>query len=108
MAERMIADAFHFADVLSVGLLQPEDYKVAVIFLLGYKPSARETQAVFKSKPALNMDEFHDLMKARLQSREPRDIAREVFTAFDRHCKGFLSIDDGRRVFAEVCERQSV
>lgn len=102
MAERIIADAIRFADPSSTGSLLPEEYKVGVIFLLGYKPTSREIQAVFKDRSALKVGEFRDLMRTRLECKETRDIARETFTAFDRHCKGFLSAEDGRRAFAEV------
>ena len=105
MAELMIADAVRFVDPSSTGSLQPEEYKVGVIFLLGYKPTSRETMAVFRDRSALKVDEFRELMRTRLERKETRDIARETFTTFDRHCKGFLSVEDGRRAFAEVGEQ---
>ena len=102
MAERIIADAIRFVDPSSTGSLHPEEYKVGVIFLLGYKPTSREIQAVFKDRSALKVGEFRELMRTRLECKETRDMARETFTAFDRHCKGFLSAEDVRRAFAEV------
>lgn len=102
MAERIIADAIRFVDPSRTGSLRPAEYKVGVIFLLGYKPTSREIETVFKDRSALNVGEFRELMRTRLECKETRDIARETFTAFDRHCKGFLSVEDGRRAFAEV------
>ena len=100
---RHCIEAFQFADQDCKGYLSQEDYKVAVIALLGYKPSSREVDSLWKRDvgacPGLSEVRFTELMLPRLGSRERAQFIRDVFLAFDRRCQGFLSVSDCRCAF---------
>lgn len=104
--QRLCSDAFQFADEGGKGYLSQEDYKVAVIALLGYRPSSHEVNALWRRDlgacPGLSDELFTELMLPRLVGRERGQLIRDVFLAFDRRCQGFLSVSECKAAFKSV------
>lgn len=86
--------------------MSQEDYKVAVIALLGYKPSSREVNLLWgrgmEACAGLSRDVFTELMLPRLGNQERRQLIRDVFLAFDRRCQGFLTVLECKAAFTSV------
>ena len=104
--QRLITKVFQSADEERKGRLTEEDYKVAVIQLLGYKPSKHEIENVWKEVGSegegLTLKQFTDLLLPRLLQRDSSEVIRQMFLAFDRFCHGFISLDDCRAAFKKV------
>ena len=94
--QRLCCDVFKFADEGGKGYLCREDYKVAVVALLGYKPSLVEVNSLWgrgqNASQGLSVEQFTEAMIPRLRGREKEQLTRDVFLAFDRRCQGFLSL----------------
>ena len=86
------------------GGLSREDYKVASLSLLGYKPSKREVASVWGRLGAEEMkeEELVSTMLPRLLSQDQDDFIRQVFLAMDTHCHGYLTLLDCQTVFGQV------
>ena len=84
--------------------LHPEDYKVAVLELLGYKPSKYEVSSVWKNAKGegLGLEAFVTLMVRRLQQKDRSELVREVFVALDAGQRGFITEQDCLKAFKEV------
>lgn len=84
--------------------LYPEDYKVAVLELLGYKPSKYEVSSVWKNAKGegLGLEAFVSLMMRRLQQKDGSELVREVFVALDAGQRGFITESDCLKAFKEV------
>lgn len=113
--------AFRHADE-GKGYLLPEDYKVAVLELLGYKPSKYEVNSVWKTHvihcpphdvsessptaenqtPGMEQSTFVSLMIERLRTKDQDELIRQIFVAFDVHLHGFITTADCRRAFKQV------
>ena len=104
--------AFRDADEGQKGYISPEDYKVAVISLLGYKPSKYEIAAVFQvgqsNRELLNesfkLDKaaFVTLMLGRMIQQDTDELIRQVFLSFDAHCQGFVTLENCKQAFKQV------
>ena len=77
--------AFHDADEGGRGSLSPEDYKVAVISLMGYKPSKYELATIWKQhaiegeeSQRLSRAAFVEIMLGRLKQQAADDLIRQV------------------------------
>lgn len=105
--------AFEAADEGRKGYLSREDYKVAVISLLGYKPSKYELNSVWKTHclgregaegaelcQGLSKTAFLQIMQEREQDKD--DLIRQVFLTFDPHGRGFVTLEACRKAFEEV------
>lgn len=101
-ALRVCLEAFKFADEGEKGYLSREDYKVAVIALLGYKPSRTEVDALWRRGQGLTADKFTQVMLPRLRGRERGQVVRDVFLAFDSCCHGFLTVSECYAAFRTV------
>ena len=103
---KAITKAFIGADEERKGFLTKEDYKVAVIQLLGYKPSKHEVLRAWSEEvgegEGLTLNQFSSLMLPRLVQRDSSEHVRQIFLAFDRFCRGFISLDDCKAAFAKV------
>ena len=102
---REICAVFRSADAEGKGYLTREDYKVAVIQLMGYKPSKHEIITVWKRvEPGegLKLEEFTQFLLPRLQQQDSSEQIRQIFMAFDRFCRGFISLDDCKAAFTKV------
>lgn len=97
-------------------LLSREDYKVAVLELLGYKPSKYEVDNVWlavgemctdleEGQYGLNLEQFTAIMLGRLKGRDKNEVIREIFLAMDVNQRGFLTEADCVAVFSQVVPR---
>ncbi|XP_067848163.1 EF-hand calcium-binding domain-containing protein 11 isoform X2 [Heptranchias perlo] len=89
------------------GYLSREDLKVAVVTMFGYKPSKMETDMLMaavleKDLPGMPLDQFMNLMSRKMAAQDRYDEMRQIFSAFDVHCRGFLTVEDFKRAFADV------
>lgn len=104
---RECEEAFLAADEEAKGFLSQEDYKVAILSLLGYKPSKFEVRSVWKNRSgtnggSLSKEEFVSLTAQRIMDQDKDSLARQVFLAFDVCCQGFLSEKDCLRAVQSV------
>ncbi|XP_028677810.2 EF-hand calcium-binding domain-containing protein 11 [Erpetoichthys calabaricus] len=105
--KRKFTEVFEQCDEDKNGYLNREDLKVAVVMLFGYKPSKAETNAMMASSiqaglPGLPLERFLNLMTSKLIAQDEYEKTRQVFTAFDVSCRGFLTLEDFKRAFACV------
>lgn len=93
--------------------LSKEDYKVAAISLLGYKPTSRDTEEVWRSAKdrahqlgakfrGICREQFQDVMMKKMAALDDTELIHRMFMAFDIQCKGFLVFNDCLRAFREV------
>uniref|UniRef100_UPI00398F2864 EF-hand calcium-binding domain-containing protein 11 isoform X2 n=1 Tax=Pristiophorus japonicus TaxID=55135 RepID=UPI00398F2864 len=52
--------------------------------------------------PGLPPDQFTNLMSRKKATQDHHDEMRQIFSAFDAHCRGFLMVEDFKRAFADV------
>ncbi|XP_020663236.2 EF-hand calcium-binding domain-containing protein 11 isoform X1 [Pogona vitticeps] len=101
--------AFEACDEDMKGYLNREDYKVAVVMLFGYKPSKVEVDSVMasvkQSQSGVSLEEFVKLMSAKKPAHFYCSEVRQLFTVFDRQCKGFLSFEDFKKAFSIVAPK---
>ena len=99
--------AFQAADEGQKGYLTAEDYKVAVLSILGYKPSKYEVATVWQThqrqeEEGLQREAFISLMTQRLRKQDRDDLTRQVFLTLDARCQGFITEADCARAFRQV------
>ncbi|XP_043118427.1 EF-hand calcium-binding domain-containing protein 11 [Puntigrus tetrazona] len=108
-AERKkIESVFYECDVGKKGYLSREDLKMAVVMLFGYKPSKSETNILMANgtdPPGVSLERFVSLMGRKMSAEDPYEKTRQIFSAFDVHCRGFLKLDDFKSVFKRVAPR---
>ncbi|XP_062974017.1 EF-hand calcium-binding domain-containing protein 11 [Elgaria multicarinata webbii] len=101
--------AFEACDEDNKGYLSREDYKVAVVMLFGYKPSKVEADSVMASVEhngsGVSLEKFLNLMSTKKAAHFYHSEVRQLFTAFDRQCKGFLSFEDFKKAFNIVAPK---
>ncbi len=109
--KKYCTEAFQNALSNERGTLTKEDYKVAIVDLLGYKPSKYELDSVWTEcvgchdkEEAEGMDEvtFTALMTKRLVQKDIDEWIRQMFVSFDVHLNGFITLESCRRVFHEI------
>ena len=84
--------AFRDADEGGKGYLSPEDYKVAVISLMGYKPSKYEQASFWKlhcqhagegeEPQGLSKAAFVEIMLGRLKQQDTDELIRQVWLQY--------------------------
>ncbi|XP_043930629.1 EF-hand calcium-binding domain-containing protein 11 isoform X2 [Protopterus annectens] len=84
--------------------LTREDLKVAVTMLFGYKPSKVETDTMMSpvllcNSPGMTVDDFINAMSIKMAAQDRNEEIRQIFSAFDLHCRGFLNFEDFRKAF---------
>lgn len=91
--------------------LSPEDYKVAVLELLGYKPSKYELSNVWsaclgvgqeEAGTFMGIDAFVSYMTDRLKRKDQDELIREVFVSLDVYQRGFLTERECLAAFQQV------
>ncbi|XP_051503074.1 EF-hand calcium-binding domain-containing protein 11 isoform X3 [Myxocyprinus asiaticus] len=107
--EKMEA-VFHQCDVGKKGYLSREDLKIAVIMLFGYKPSKSETNILMENgssrdSSGVPLEQFMSLMVRKMSAEDPYEKTRQIFSAFDVHCHGFLKLEDFKCAFKRVAPR---
>ncbi len=103
-------DAFQNADSHRKGFLTKEDYKVAIMELLGYKPSKYELESIWtehvgchgEEEGGLDREAFTALITHRLMQKDIDELVRQIFVSFDVYLNGFLTLESCQRVFHEV------
>ncbi|XP_041069882.1 EF-hand calcium-binding domain-containing protein 11 isoform X1 [Carcharodon carcharias] len=116
--ERIVTDSekshfvtvFRECDLGQKGYLSREDLKVAVVTMFGYKPSKMETNVMMAAVlenhlPGLPLEQFTNLMSRKMAAQDRYDQIRQIFSAFDARCRGFLTLEDFKRAFADVTPR---
>uniref|UniRef100_A0A8C1GEY1 EF-hand calcium binding domain 11 n=1 Tax=Cyprinus carpio TaxID=7962 RepID=A0A8C1GEY1_CYPCA len=100
---------FHQCDMGKKGYLSREDLKIAVVMLFGYKPSKSETNILMENGaadcPGIPLERFVSLMGRKMSAEDPYEKTRQIFSAFDVHCRGFLKLDDFKSIFKRVAPR---
>ncbi|XP_046900959.1 EF-hand calcium-binding domain-containing protein 11 isoform X1 [Hypomesus transpacificus] len=105
--KKNIDTVFRLCDQEGKGYLSREDMKVAVVMLFGYKPSKSETTILMSqdqaaNSPGVSLERFVPLMGRKLSGEDPYDKTRQIFNAFDIHCRGFLKLEDFQTAFKQV------
>ncbi|XP_076463775.1 EF-hand calcium-binding domain-containing protein 11-like [Babylonia areolata] len=106
----LLRKIFAEADEGGKDFLTRADLKIAVISMLGYKPSKYEANQILEKyghtledgTSVLNLGQFIEAMTPKLIIRDEDDEIRQTFMAFDTHCKGFLTVDDLKKVFSQL------
>ncbi len=114
VVRKYCTEAFQNALRIGRATLTREDYKVAIVDLLGYKPSKYELDSVWteytctgchdKEEKGAGMDEvtFTALMTKRLAQKDIDEWIRQIFVSFDVHLNGFITPESCQRVFHEI------
>ncbi|XP_049625860.1 EF-hand calcium-binding domain-containing protein 11 [Suncus etruscus] len=102
-------EVFKACDEDNKGYLSREDFKVAVVMLFGYKPSQVETNSVMSSVTSgtsgLPLQEFLNIIRKKKEAQIFRNEIRHIFTAFDRHYRGYLTLEDFEKAFELVAPK---
>ncbi|XP_006754787.1 PREDICTED: EF-hand calcium-binding domain-containing protein 11 [Myotis davidii] len=102
-------EVFKACDEDNKGYLSREDFKVAVVMLFGYKPSKIEANAVMSSvnpnTSGLTLEEFLNIIRKKKEAQIYRNEIRHIFTAFDRHYRGYLTLEDFQKAFKQVAPK---
>ncbi|XP_016009855.1 EF-hand calcium-binding domain-containing protein 11 isoform X3 [Rousettus aegyptiacus] len=106
---KKLAEVFKACDEDNKGYLSREDFKVAVVMLFGYKPSKIEADSVMSSlnpdASGLSLEEFLNFVKKKKELQLYRNEIRHIFTAFDRHYRGYLTLEDFQKAFKQVAPK---
>ncbi|RUS84955.1 hypothetical protein EGW08_007266 [Elysia chlorotica] len=102
---------FHETDEGEKKYLNKHDIKVAVMMLFGHKISKDEvTQMLYEhgsnqdsDEKGLSLAQFRAAMKPKFKAVDEDEHIRSTFLAFDRTCRGFLTLDDTKMIFRQVC-----
>ncbi|XP_057589095.1 EF-hand calcium-binding domain-containing protein 11 isoform X2 [Hippopotamus amphibius kiboko] len=104
-------EVFKACDEDNKGYLSREDFKVAVVMLFGYKPSKIEADSVMSSvdpnTSGILLKEFLDIVRKKKEAQVYRNEIRHIFTAFDRHYRGYLTLEDFKKAFKQVAPKLS-
>ncbi|XP_070106412.1 EF-hand calcium-binding domain-containing protein 11 isoform X5 [Equus caballus] len=100
---------FKACDEDNKGYLSREDFKVAVVTLFGYKPSKIEANSVMSSinpnTSGILLGEFLNIVRKKKEAQLYRNEIRHIFTAFDRHYRGYLTLEDFQKAFKRVAPK---
>ncbi|XP_068942080.1 EF-hand calcium-binding domain-containing protein 11 isoform X5 [Petaurus breviceps papuanus] len=100
---------FEACDEDKKGYLSREDFKVAVVMLFGYKPTKIEADSVMTSvnsnTSGICLEEFIKLMEKKKAAQLYQNEIRQIFTAFDRQYRGFLTLEDFKKAFKQVAPK---
>lgn len=108
--ETLCVKVFHEADEGQKGYLSRSDLKVAMVELLGYKPTKFEINHLLQTHgedidnlaKGMTLENFVSSMCEKLVSQDEDEDIRHTFMAFDVQCRGFLTLDDVKKVFSKV------
>ncbi|XP_033622651.1 EF-hand calcium-binding domain-containing protein 11 isoform X3 [Fukomys damarensis] len=106
---RKWVEVFKACDEDNKGYLSREDFKVAVVMLFGYKPSKIEADSVMSSRnpntSGIVLGEFLNIIRKKKEAQLYRNEIRQIFTAFDVHYRGYLTLEDFKKAFRQVAPR---
>ncbi|KAB0375032.1 hypothetical protein FD755_013524 [Muntiacus reevesi] len=102
-------EVFKACDEDNKGYLSREDFKVAVVMLFGYKPSKTVIfgKFVFFQFLGIQLKEFLDIVRKKKEAQLYCNEVRHIFTAFDRHYRGYLTLEDFKKAFKQVAPKLS-
>ncbi|XP_047594261.1 EF-hand calcium-binding domain-containing protein 11 isoform X2 [Lutra lutra] len=104
-------EVFKACDEDNKGYLSREDFKVAVLMLFGYKPSKIEADFTMSSvnpnASGILLEEFLSIVRKKKEVRLHWNEIRHIFTAFDRHYRGYLTLEDFKKAFKQVAPKLS-
>eukprot|EP00057_Strongylocentrotus_purpuratus_P027226 XP_011681700.1 PREDICTED: calmodulin-like [Strongylocentrotus purpuratus] len=101
--EKELKTVFSFLDKKENGEIGVDDVG-AVLRALGYRPTDEELQYMVQEvtqnheKGSITFNEFLALMT----EEDTEDDLKEMFSVFDKHDKGFISVSDLREVLIEL------
>ncbi|XP_049468300.1 EF-hand calcium-binding domain-containing protein 11 isoform X8 [Panthera uncia] len=79
--------------------------------LFGYKPTKIEADSVMSSvnpnTSGLSLEEFLSIVRKKKEVQLHRNEIRHIFTAFDRHYRGYLTLEDFKKAFRQVAPKLS-
>jgi hypothetical protein len=114
-AHQLIAKTFHNLASIEMGgqrFMSKHDAKAGWLFLFGYKIAKHELLDYFSAcgkdyygaatNNGLSFAEFERKAMSEWRRVDPVDEMRNTFINVDQACKGFLTLDDMRRMFALV------
>ncbi|XP_021512336.2 EF-hand calcium-binding domain-containing protein 11 isoform X3 [Meriones unguiculatus] len=105
----MKSEVFKACDEDNKGYLSREDFKVAIVMLFGYKPSKIEADSMISSvnpnTSGISLEGFLNVVKRKKEAQLYRNEIRHIFTAFDVHYHGFLTLEDFKRAFSQVAAK---
>nr|XP_012629424.1 EF-hand calcium-binding domain-containing protein 11 isoform X2 [Microcebus murinus] len=106
---RKWVEVFKACDEDNKGYLSREDFKVAVVMLFGYKPSKIEVDSLMSSiNPSTSgilLESFLNIVRKKKEAQLYRNEIRHIFTAFDVHYRGFLTLEDFKKAFRQVAPK---
>ncbi|XP_006158064.1 EF-hand calcium-binding domain-containing protein 11 [Tupaia chinensis] len=106
---RKWVEVFKACDEDNKGYLSREDFKVAVAMLFGYKPSKIEVDSAMSSinpnASGILLETFLNIIRKKKEAQLYRNEIRDIFTAFDMHYRGFLTLEDFRKAFRQVAPK---
>ncbi|XP_003408864.1 EF-hand calcium-binding domain-containing protein 11 isoform X1 [Loxodonta africana] len=106
---RKWVEVFKACDEDNKGYLSREDFKVAVVTLFGYKPSKIEVDSVMSSinqnTSGILLGDFLNAVRKKKEAQLYWSEIRHIFTAFDRHYRGFLTLEDFKKAFKQVAPK---
>nr|XP_023484023.1 EF-hand calcium-binding domain-containing protein 11 isoform X2 [Equus caballus] len=109
MGRSRCSEVFKACDEDNKGYLSREDFKVAVVTLFGYKPSKIEANSVMSSinpnTSGILLGEFLNIVRKKKEAQLYRNEIRHIFTAFDRHYRGYLTLEDFQKAFKRVAPK---
>lgn len=90
-------------DSAEKGYLTREELKLAVVEIFGYKPSKYEVNEILAKEPnvssGISKEMFNEVMISKLAMRDEDDEIRQTFLAFDTKCRGFIGMEDAKKIF---------
>ncbi|XP_012495869.1 PREDICTED: EF-hand calcium-binding domain-containing protein 11 [Propithecus coquereli] len=106
---RKWVEVFKACDEDNKGYLSREDFKVAVVMLFGYKPSKIEVDSLMSSinpsASGISLEGFLNIIRKKKEAQLYRNEIRHIFTAFDVHYRGFLTLEDFKKAFRQVAPK---
>ncbi|XP_004682102.1 PREDICTED: EF-hand calcium-binding domain-containing protein 11 [Condylura cristata] len=102
-------EVFKACDEGNKGYLSREDFKVAIVMLFGYKPSKIEANSMMTSinpnTSGILLEEFLNIVRKKKEAQLFWNETRHIFSAFDRHYQGYLTLEDFQKAFRLVAPR---
>ncbi|XP_003472518.1 EF-hand calcium-binding domain-containing protein 11 isoform X3 [Cavia porcellus] len=109
LEHRKWVEVFKACDADNKGYLSREDFKIAIVMLFGYKPSKIEADSLMSSinpnTSGIVLGEFLNIVRKKKEAQLYRNEIRHIFTAFDVHYRGYLTLEDFKKAFKQVAPR---
>jgi centrin-1 len=105
-------EAFDLFDADGSGTIDLKEMRVAMK-ALGFSPSAEEVRKMISEVDAdgsgmIDFEEFQALMTSKAETRDPRDVIKEIFHLIDKDGKGEIDLKDLQRVAFELSHTEKL